>query len=87
MNVVTIAGTLGCVFIDDETHENGVTECDTTILLKQSYGNVESNILTEGHGPATFHLVSNWIFSPMICNGHKYPSNSHINHDNIGRYQ
>ena len=25
----TIAGTLGCVFIDNETHESGVTKCTT----------------------------------------------------------
>ena len=24
-----IAGTLGCVFIDNETHESGVTKCTT----------------------------------------------------------
>ena len=27
--VVYIAGTLGCVFIDNETHESGVTKCTT----------------------------------------------------------
>ena len=26
---VSIAGTLGCVFIDNETHESGVTKCTT----------------------------------------------------------
>ena len=26
---ITIAGTLGCVFIDNETHESGVTKCTT----------------------------------------------------------
>ena len=26
---VYIAGTLGCVFIDNETHESGVTKCTT----------------------------------------------------------
>ena len=25
----TIVGTLGCVFIDNETHESGVTKCTT----------------------------------------------------------
>ena len=27
--VISIAGTLGCVFIDNETHESGVTKCTT----------------------------------------------------------
>ena len=27
--IVCIAGTLGCVFIDNETHESGVTKCTT----------------------------------------------------------
>ena len=27
--IVNIAGTLGCVFIDNETHESGVTKCTT----------------------------------------------------------
>ena len=26
---ISIAGTLGCVFIDNETHESGVTKCTT----------------------------------------------------------
>ena len=29
MAFIPIAGTLGCVFIDNETHENGVTKCTT----------------------------------------------------------
>ena len=29
MPIVSIAGTLGCVFIDNETHESGVTKCTT----------------------------------------------------------
>ena len=28
-DLVSIAGTLGCVFIDNETHESGVTKCTT----------------------------------------------------------
>ena len=27
MPLVIIVGTLGCVFIDNETHESGVTKC------------------------------------------------------------
>ena len=26
---IVIAGTLGCVFMDNETHESGVTKCTT----------------------------------------------------------
>ena len=26
---ISMAGTLGCVFIDNETHESGVTKCTT----------------------------------------------------------
>ena len=29
ISILLIAGTLGCVFIDNETHESGVTKCTT----------------------------------------------------------